>query len=212
MIFGLPIGMLQSNCYVVYDERDKVGAIIDPGGKVEPLLDEIERRGITPRYLLNTHGHFDHIAANTPLTQRFELQVGLHPADAELLARGGGASWYNLAYIPAPAPTLELTDGLELALGTLTLTVIHTPGHTPGSVCFYCPADQALITGDTLFAGSVGRTDLPGGSAQALSASLKRLLALPSETQLYPGHGPVSTLAHERRHNPWLQRLPSSPQ
>lgn len=212
MIIGLPIGLVESNCYLIYDEafNDTTmpnGAVVDPGGDVRPLLDEIDRRRVRLGYLLNTHGHFDHIAANAHLHATFPVPLGLHPADRDLLAIGGGAAMFGLTHISSPAPDFELYDGLRLNIGRLHLEVLHTPGHTPGSVCFYCPEEAALFTGDTLFAGSVGRTDLPGGDARQLHRSLKRLLTLPPETRILPGHGPESTLDVERHTNPWLRRL-----
>ncbi|NBD35445.1 MAG: MBL fold metallo-hydrolase [Chloroflexi bacterium] len=208
MIMSLPIGILQSNCCLVYDKTTRDGAIVDPGGDTAPLMKEIEERGIEVRYIINTHGHFDHVAANGAL-QSLDAPLALHPADRDLLAEGGGASWFDLAYVPSPAPDIDLHDGQVLTVGELHLHVVHTPGHTPGSICLYIPEDGALITGDTLFAGSVGRTDLPQGNPRALTESLKKLLALdyPPETKIYPGHGPTSTLARERQRNPWLRRL-----
>jgi hydroxyacylglutathione hydrolase len=204
MIITLPIGILDSNCYIIYDEESGDGVVVDAGGDAAPLLDEIEKRGITIRTILNTHGHFDHIAGNAGLAS-LNVPFALHPSDYDLLAEGGGASWFSMPYAPSPLPTIELVDGLELPVGKLHIRVILTPGHTPGSVCFYIPEDQAVITGDTLFAGSVGRTDLPGGDPRALTQSLVRLLDLPSDTVVYPGHGPTSTLARERISNPWLR-------
>lgn len=204
MIVTLPIGILDSNCYIVYDEERKDGVVVDPGGDAARLLAEIEKREVAIRAILNTHGHFDHIAGNAELTS-LGAPFALHPADIDLMAEGGGATWFNLPFEPAPRPTLELVDGLDMPVGELHIRVILTPGHTPGSVCFYIPEDNALITGDTLFAGSVGRTDMPGGDPRALSLSLTRLLALPPETIIYPGHGPASTLARERVTNPWLR-------
>ncbi|MBN1922997.1 MAG: MBL fold metallo-hydrolase [Anaerolineae bacterium] len=208
MIIGLPIGMVNSNSYLIFDETgDGDGAIIDPGGKIQPLLDQITRHRILPRYLLNTHGHFDHTAANAQLKALYAIPLGVHPADYALLAAGGGAVAFGIPPVNSPCPDLELNDGDILEIGQLHLQVYHTPGHTPGSVCIYCPEERALFTGDTLFAGSVGRTDLPGGNARQLTASLLRLLALPPETRILPGHGPQSTLTNEQRLNPWLQRL-----
>jgi len=214
MILCLPIGMVDSNCYLIYDESgetDHDGAVIDPGGEPQPLLDEIAQRRVRLRYLLNTHGHFDHIAANAQLRQVFPAPLGVHPADRDLLATGGGAALFGLYDIPSSAPDLELHDGVILEVGCLHLQVLHTPGHTPGSVCLYCAEENAVFTGDTLFAGSVGRTDLPGGDARQLTASLRRLLTLPAETRVFPGHGPASTLERERRLNPWLRRLAAGP-
>ncbi|MFP4344503.1 MAG: MBL fold metallo-hydrolase [Anaerolineales bacterium] len=210
MIIRLPIGMLESNTYLIYDDQSHLGAIVDPGGETERLFEEIRRRGVEIRYLLNTHAHFDHITANAQVLSKYEVPLALHPADRELLLRGGGAARWNIDYLPSPEPEIELTDGRRLLLGALEIESIHTPGHTPGSVCLYIPAADALITGDTLFPGSVGRTDLPGGDARQLTASLRRLLELPGETTLYPGHGPTTTLERERRTNPWLKRVAHS--
>ncbi|MEJ5308799.1 MAG: MBL fold metallo-hydrolase [Anaerolineae bacterium] len=204
MIVQIPLGILEANCYLVYDEASKEGVIVDPGGDTTPLRQAIEQRGITIKAILNTHGHFDHSAGNVELAS-FGVPLGIHPADRELLAAGGGASWFGLPTVPAMQPTLTLTEGFEYPVGNVRLRVLETPGHTPGSICLYSPEENALLTGDTLFAGGIGRTDLPGGDPRALTASLTRLLALPPETIIYPGHGPTSTLAQERRHNPWLR-------
>lgn len=209
MIAGLPIGLFESICYLVYDEAAGEGIVVDPGGDTTPLLGELKRRNLKLKYILNTHGHIDHIAANAYLISATGAPLGLHPDDRDLLAQGGGAGWFDLACVPSPQPTLDLVDGLILEVGTLHLQVLHTPGHTPGSICLYIPEDNTLLTGDTLFKGSVGRTDLPGGNARALTASLRRLITLPPQTTLYPGHGPASTLEIELRTNPWLRRLPS---
>ncbi len=202
MIIALPLGILEANCYLVYDGGE--GVVVDPGGDPTPLLREIERHHVTIKAILNTHGHFDHTAGNSDLAH-LQAPLAIHPADRELLATGGGALWFGFPATPAMAPTLDLVEGVEFAVGKLCLQVIETPGHTPGSICLHIPTAHALLTGDTLFAGGVGRTDLPGGDARALSASLRRLLSLPPETTLYPGHGPTSTLANEKRSNPWLR-------
>jgi len=212
MIVRLPLGLLESNTYLIYHPTSRRGVIVDPGGEVAPLLDEITARGLTIEAVLNTHGHFDHSAANAALCRHLAIPLGLHPADRELLEQGGGAGWFGLDYEASPFPTLLLEDGVSLDFGGLKIEVIHTPGHTPGSVCLYLPEAAALLTGDTLFAGNVGRTDLPGGSARDLTASLKKLVQLPPATRIYPGHGPESTLAEECRRNPWLRRLCPNPQ
>ena len=207
LIIRLPIGMLESNTYLLYDDESRKGAIVDPGGETERLFEEVRRRDVDVQYVLNTHAHFDHITANAEVLSKYDAPLALHPADRELLLHGGGAARWDIAYVPSPEPEIELTDGHRLQLGRLEIESIHTPGHTPGSVCLYIPAAGALITGDTLFPGSVGRTDLPGGDARQLTASLRRLLELPGETTLYPGHGPTTTLEKERRTNPWLKRI-----
>lgn len=208
-ILRLPIGLLDSNCYLLYDRDGGDAAIVDPG-MLDPreLLQEIANRDLHVRYVLNTHGHFDHVAGNG-LLEVDEADLGIHPADRELLLQGGGGAHFGLAVAPSPEPTLDLTDGVTLLLGTAPIEILHTPGHTPGCVCLYVPDEAALLSGDTLFAGSVGRTDLAGGSHRELENSLARLLQLPGKTGIYPGHGPATTLDVEKRRNPWLKGLVS---
>ena len=206
MVERIVVGTLQTNCYI-YSADQKTCTIIDPGGDVERIAMHLEAFGVVPRFVVLTHGHFDHIAANAAVKAQFDVPLGLHPADRELLLHGGGATLFGLNYVPSPPPDLDLIGGLTLVVGLLRLQVLHTPGHTPGSVCLYIPEESALLTGDTLFAGGVGRTDLPGGNARQLTESLRRLLTLPPETTVYSGHGSASTLSAERRHNPWLRRL-----
>ncbi|MGC9349802.1 MAG: MBL fold metallo-hydrolase [Anaerolineae bacterium] len=207
MITSLPIGLLGSNCILIYDHEGGEGAVVDPGVQ-DPtaVLHEITARHLTIRYILNTHGHFDHVVGDG-LLDLPDAELGIHPADRELMLAGGGSAQFHITRRPAPEPDLALTDGTQLSVGELQIEVIHTPGHSPGSICLYVPEDQALITGDTLFAGSVGRTDLYGGDPQALKQSLQRILRLPPDTQVHPGHGRATTLAHERRTNPWLRDI-----
>ena len=205
MIDQLPIGLLDSNCYLVYDHEGGDGAIVDPGvPQPNLLLEAISRRHLRIRYILNTHGHFDHVLGLGSLALP-EALVAVHPRDRDLLVQGGGTAQFGLPVVRFAPPDLDLTDGTVLTVDGLRIEVIHTPGHTLGSVCLYVPTDGALITGDTLFAGSVGRTDLLGGDPQMLALSLKRILELPDQTLIYPGHGNATTLVYERRHNPWLQ-------
>jgi hydroxyacylglutathione hydrolase len=204
-ITRLPIGLLESNCYLVYDTDGGAAAIVDPGMlDPRPLLQEIADHDLHVRYVLNTHGHFDHVAGNGLLGLP-EAKLGIHPADRRLLLAGGGGSPFGITLSPSPEPDLDLVDGVELTLDGTPITILHTPGHTPGCVCLYLPNDATLLTGDTLFAGSVGRTDLPGGDQRELVISLARLLQLPETTRVYPGHGPATTLDVEKRRNPWLK-------
>lgn len=210
MIQRLPIGMLGSNCYLVYDGGE--GAIVDPGMQdPAPLIAVVRQHGLRIRYVLNTHGHFDHVAGNSKLLRSDEpalqgARLGIHPDDEHLLLTGGGAGTFGIPYVPSPEPELMLEAETTLTIGALTLRVIATPGHTPGSICLYSESENALITGDTLFAGNVGRTDLPGGDARALTRSLKRIQSLPPVTRILPGHGEASTLERENRRNPWMRR------
>ncbi len=205
IIVTLPVGLIQTNCYIVGCEETKEGAVIDPGGHPQRILAEIERRELTIRYVLNTHAHFDHIGANGPIVEATGAILALHPADLPLLKAEGGAALFGLSVTPSPLPDLELGDGDELAVGALRFRVLHTPGHTPGHVCFYEAAQGVLFDGDVLFYRGVGRADLPGGSRQQLQDSIRRVLfALPDETVVYSGHGPATTIGEEKRLNPWL--------
>ena len=207
MIIQLPIGPMSSNCYVIYDHDQGEGAIVDPGvPDVRALIREVDQHQLHIRYILNTHGHFDHVASNSILDLP-DADLAIHAEDRDLLLAGGGAPMFGLPFVPSPEPALILEDGMVLAIGDLRVEVLHTPGHSPGSVCFYLPEEQALLTGDTLFASSVGRTDLPGGNHQALERSLRRLCEFPGSTRVYPGHGDATTIDRERRVNPFLSRL-----
>jgi glyoxylase-like metal-dependent hydrolase (beta-lactamase superfamily II) len=179
----LTVGLIQTNCYIVGCEQTKEGVIIDPGGHPERILRAVREAGLRVRYVLNTHCHFDHMAAN-----------------AEVVA-----AWFGVPVSPSPPPDLELVDGQTLEVGMLRLQVLHTPGHSPGSVTFYLPDQGVAFDGDVLFAMGVGRTDLPGGDWDTLMRSIGEVLfALPDETVLYPGHGPKTTVGQEKRFNPWL--------
>jgi len=206
IIAALPVGLIQTNCYVVGCEETKEGVVIDPGGHPERILAEVERLGLTIKYVLNTHAHFDHTDANRAIVAATGAPLALHPEDRRLLQSSGGAALFGMRADPSPPPDLELHDGDELEVGTLRLQVLHTPGHTPGHVCFYEPSEGVLFDGDVLFYRGVGRTDLPGGSWRQLMSSIQRVLfALPDETVVYSGHGPATTIGEEKRLNPWLR-------
>jgi len=202
----LLVGLIQTNCYLVGDEATLEGAVIDPGGDPELILEAIEAEGLTIRYILNTHAHFDHIAANEQLRAATGAPLALHPADEQLLASGGGGKWFGFPAIPSPDPDIELADQQELRIGGLHMSVLHTPGHSPGHVAFHLPEEKVLFSGDALFHNGIGRSDLPGGDYATLMTSIRlRLLSLPDETRVYPGHGPATTIGAERKHNPFLQ-------
>jgi hydroxyacylglutathione hydrolase len=206
IIVTLPVGLIQTNCYVIGCEETKEGAVIDPGGDAERILAEVERQGLTIRYVLNTHAHFDHIEANGAIVQATGARLALHPKDRPLLEAAGGAALFGLQADPSPAPDLDLGDGDELEVGTVRLHVLYTPGHTPGHVSFYEPDEGVLFDGDVLFYRGIGRTDLPGGSWPQLRDSIERVLfSLPDDTVVYSGHGPVTTIGEEKRLNPWLR-------
>ena len=206
IVVTLPVGMIQTNCYIVGCEVSKAGAIIDPGGHPDRILAEVERHQLTIEYVLDTHAHFDHSDANGAIVRATGAPLALHPDDLPLLQASGGAAFFGLQSEPSPSPDLYLADGDELTVGNLCFQVLHTPGHTPGHVCFYEANEGALFDGDVLFYRGIGRTDMPGGSWPQLSDSIKRVLfALPDETVVYSGHGPATTIGDEKRLNPWMQ-------
>lgn len=201
----LTVGVVQTNCYLVGCEQTGEGVVIDPGGNPERILRAIHEIGLTVRYVLNTHCHFDHMAANADVLALTGALLGLHPAERPLLESRGGASWFGVPVRPSPPPDLELEPGQVLEVGALRFEVLYTPGHSPGGLTFYLESEGVAFDGDLLFAMGVGRTDLPGGDWETLLRSIREVLfALPDDTVLYPGHGPQTTVGHERAHNPWL--------
>lgn len=205
IIATLPVGLIQTNCYVVGCEETKSGAVIDPGGHPERILAWVHQNQLSIEYVLDTHAHFDHTDANGAIVKATGAPLALHPLDLPLLESSGGAALFGLHADPSPPPDLELHGGDEIAVGRLRFHVLHTPGHTPGHVCFYEASEGVVFDGDVLFYRSIGRTDLPGGSHTQLLDSIWRvLLALPDETVVYSGHGPATTIGEEKRLNPWL--------
>lgn len=200
----LLVGMIETNCYLVYDRAAGDGVIIDPGDESGRIAAEIVRSGFTPKAILLTHGHGDHIGAVPELVSRLKLPIYAGRGEESMLA----SPEENLSAqigLPVSCPPCErlLTDGETLRVGSLTFTVIATPGHSPGGVCYL--SGKTLFCGDTLFCGSIGRTDFPGCSHKRLIASITRkLLALPDDIVCYPGHGPTTTIGDERRDNPFL--------
>jgi len=204
IVVTLPVGLIQTNCYVVGCEETKDAAIIDPGGNPERILAEVKRQGLTVKYVLNTHAHFDHTDANGAIVKATGAPLAVHPLDWPLLEFSGGAAWFGMHAQASPTPDVELRDGDNLQVGTLSFQVLHTPGHTPGHICFYEAQEGALFDGDVLFYRGVGRADLPGGDWEQLLDSIQRVLfALPDATVVYSGHGPATTIGEEKRLNPW---------
>lgn len=210
-ILRLPVGPLQANCYLLADNGG-VAAIIDPGGDPGEIISAVEREGWTPAAVINTHGHIDHVAANRAVAERYRVPLLIHGADASALTDPGlSLSSLGLGRPDSPPPDRELSDGDEIPVGGLTLKVISTPGHSPGSVCLLLERGEEsaiIFTGDTLFAGGVGRTDFPGGSLDRLISSIRdRLLVFPDRTVILPGHGGSSTIGEERRSNLFLEQF-----
>jgi glyoxylase-like metal-dependent hydrolase (beta-lactamase superfamily II) len=205
ILHTIPAGMNQTNCYVVGCEETSRGAVIDPGGEGKRLVREIQDTDLDIKYVLITHAHFDHIGGIADVVEATGARLAIHPNERELLEAGGGASIWGLKVKPSPEPDVELSDGQLLQVGELTFEVLLTPGHSPGGVSFYEPDEEVAFVGDVLFSRGVGRTDLHGGSRQRLMRSIKEVLfQLPADTVIYPGHGPKTTIAEERRSNPWI--------
>jgi len=204
------VGALGTNCYVVGCPETGEAMIIDPGfdgrAEAERVLKEVDGRGLEVGLILNTHGHTDHTAGNGIVKEATGAPILIHGEDAPMLtpARGSLKSW-GLRGSSPPADR-ALHDGDTVQVGSLTFTALHTPGHTPGSVCLL--GGGVVFTGDTLFAGSVGRTDLPASSDRDMARSLReKLMPLPDRVRVYPGHGSASTMERERRTNPFLRSL-----
>jgi len=206
IIHTIPVGITQTNCYIVGCEEAQEGVVIDPGGHPKRILEAIEESGLAVRYVLNTHCHFDHMGANAEIVTATGAPLALHPAELPILQARGGAVLFGVLARESPLPDVELEPGQVLEVGTLRFQVLHTPGHSPGGVTFYLEQEGVAFDGDVLFAAGVGRTDLPGGDWDTLVRSIHGVLfALPDETVLYPGHGPQTTVGREKRSNPWLR-------
>jgi hydroxyacylglutathione hydrolase len=202
----LPVGPLQCNCSVIGDDQTREAMVIDPGDEVEQVLELIRNHNLQVKQIVITHAHIDHVGGAMKLRAATGAPVLLNQNDYALLKMlDVQAAWLGMA---APEK-VEIDQGIGQAdtvkAGALVARVLHTPGHTEGSICLYFPAETMLIAGDTLFAGSIGRTDLPGGSFEKILHSLHdRVLALPDETVVVPGHGPLTRIGEERESNPFL--------
>lgn len=203
-----PVGVLACNCTILADEASATAMVIDPGAEVEGIIALLERHHWRLEAICITHAHIDHIGGAAELKRRTGAPVWLNPRDVGLSRTlDMQAQWLGIAPPPLAVPDAALDASARLQLGGETIQVLETPGHTEGSVCLYLAAENKLFAGDTLFAGSVGRTDLPGGSSEALLRSLHSVvLALPDQTVVVPGHGPETTLARERATNPFLRQ------
>jgi len=207
MIFEtIVVGELGVNCYLLADSRTKEGVVIDPGAEPERVLAAVQKSGVKVVAVLNTHGHFDHIGGNRRLVETTGAPLMIHKEDEPFLARAStSAGMYGLKADDSPLPSAYLAEGDLVRFGAHEIKVIHIPGHSAGGSCFYLENDGILISGDSLFAESIGRTDLPGGSqAQLVNAIRAKLLPLPETVQVFPGHGPATTIGHEKKHNPYL--------
>lgn len=198
------VGPMESNTYLIGDEDTRDAMVVDPGFGTDAVAEKVQRGGWKVRLVLNTHAHLDHIAENALFVDAFKAGLGLHPADRPLMeAVREQAQWFGVPPPRMAPPTLDLADGIELAVGSGIVRVLHVPGHSPGSVCF--AGDDWVIVGDLVFAGSIGRADLPGGDYDTLIKSIRtRILTLDDKVRLLPGHGRATTVGDERRTNPFL--------
>ncbi len=194
-------------CYIVGCSKTNECAVVDPGGDEDKILQEVKDAGLTITAIIATHGHPDHVCGNRILKEASGAEIIMHEADEEFFAKPEVISYFSMLGLEASPPAdRTVKDGDVIRVGEEELQVIHTPGHTPGGICLYCAPD--LITGDSLFVGGIGRTDFPGGSYDELISGIKsKLLVLPGETSVWPGHGyggSRSTIAKEARSNPYL--------
>ena len=203
-----PVGPLQCNCSIIGDEQTREAMVIDPGDQIEDILKILKTENLTLKQIVVTHAHIDHVGGAMKLKVATGAPILMNQKDEALLKMlDMQATWIGMK----PPGTVQVDEavgeGRILKVGNLSSTVIHTPGHTEGSICLYFPEQKTLIAGDTLFAGSIGRTDLPGGSYEKIIRSLhNQLMQLPDETQVVPGHGPATSIGEERETNPFLQK------
>jgi hydroxyacylglutathione hydrolase len=200
----LEVGALQANCYLLGCEETMEGIVIDPGGETPLIISEIKAMELKLKYIVNTHGHIDHVAGNRGLKETTGASLAIHPLDAPLLTSlQGGLTFLFGSSSPGPPADMLLEEGDEVRFGKVVLRVLHTPGHTPGGISLL--GEGMVFTGDTLFNLGIGRTDLPGGDFQTLMDSIKtKLFTLPEETAVYPGHGPATTIGREKGSNPFV--------
>ncbi len=204
LVHQLSVGPLQVNCFVVACQRTREAMVIDPGEDGTRILQLAESNGYQVKKIVNTHGHFDHIGANQPVKEATGAVLMMHEADLPLLQNARNhAQAYGLTVSPSPDPDKFLNEGDVFSIGEQSFSIFHVPGHSPGSICLL--SDGHLFVGDVLFAGSVGRTDLPGGDFDALIEGVReKLFRLPAETIVHPGHGPDTTIGREKQTNPFV--------
>lgn len=197
-------GMFAENCYIAIDEAANEAVVIDPGSQPHDLLKWITDAGCTVKYVLNTHGHSDHIGANTAVCDKFGVKLGIHPLDAPMLTDPKlNLSIYSGDAVISKKADFFLDENDIITFGSSKLKIVHTPGHSPGGICLV--SEEVIFSGDSLFAESIGRTDLPGGSMSDLVSSLKeKIMTLSGDIAVYPGHGPATTIGHEKKYNPYV--------
>ncbi len=206
IIEKIPTAYPTANSWLCWDEATRLAVLIDPPEDISDVDRALTAHALTLQMLLLTHGHFDHICGADVFRHKYNVPLAIHEADGDMLIdsmKNASLLFFRESHIYRPAEKL-LRDGDEISVGASTIRVLHTPGHTPGSVCYFMGHD--CVTGDTLFRESIGRTDLPGGSMVAMNRSLERLAAEADDIQIYPGHGEISTMSYEKKYNPYLKR------
>ena len=206
LIKNLVVGQLEVNCFIVADERTKEAMVIDPGDEPDRIIAVIKENSIKVKYILCTHAHFDHVGALSDIKDETDAKVVIHKDELEIYngARDQAAFWgYELE--PLPEPDMLVKEGDKIELGNLSFEVFHSPGHSPGGICLY--GENIVFTGDTLFAGSVGRTDFYGGDINKLKKSFLSLMSLPPDTKVFPGHGPTSSIRQEKTSNFFMEEI-----
>jgi glyoxylase-like metal-dependent hydrolase (beta-lactamase superfamily II) len=202
-----PVGPLQCNCSIVGDETTREAMVIDPGDEISEILTRLAKRGLTLKQIVVTHGHIDHVGGALKLKRATGAPVLMNENDMpQLKMMDEQAGWLGIAPPEVAPPDTSAEDGMVLGIANHAAHVIFTPGHTQGSICLHFAPERLLLAGDTLFAGSIGRTDLPGGNSRQILHSIHdRLLVLPEETRVIPGHGPATSIGKEAERNPFLQ-------
>ncbi len=204
IIKTLPVGPIMANCFIVGCQETMQAAIIDPGDEAEKILQSVADSNLEVKTIINTHGHFDHVSANKGIHAATNAPILIHALDAPMLEHisASAANW-GLSAENSPVPDRTLDDGDTIVFGKITLNVLHTPGHTPGGISLF--TEGHVFVGDTLFAGSIGRTDFPGGDFTTLKSSIQdKLFTLGDDVRVYTGHGPETTIGHEKQHNPFV--------
>ncbi len=203
---GLTVGLLEVNCYILGDEKTKEAVVIDPGGDEEDILEALKNAELDLKYIIDTHGHFDHVDANQPLKKATGARIAIHEVDAQMLNHPSEeAMLFTGNRLRSSQADLLLKEGDLISFGPYQLKVLHTPGHTPGGISLVLEGEPSVYVGDLLFAGSIGRTDFPGGSFDDLIQAVRtKIFTLGDRYTVYPGHGPATSVGHERKYNPFF--------
>jgi len=203
---GLTVGLLEVNCYILGDEETKEAVVIDPGGDEDEILEALKYAELNLKYIIDTHGHFDHVDANQPLKEATGAKIAIHEADAQMLSQPSAeAMFFTGNRVRVSQADLLLKEDDLISFGPYRLKVLYTPGHTPGGISLVLEGFPCVYVGDLLFAGSIGRTDFPGGSFDNLIQAVRtKIFPLGDRYAVYPGHGPVTTVGQERKYNPFF--------